>query len=70
MHLDGMARAQWRMQVYWPPRPHVLAGAGANARSSDLTPAEGEQLKKEAVLGELVQPAQVTPGPLSGARSL
>jgi len=70
MHLDGLAGAQWRMQVYWPPRPHVPAGAGANARSSDLTPAEGARLKKEAVLDELVQPAQVTPGPWSGARSL
>ena len=52
MHLDGMARAQWRMQVYWPPRPHVPAGAGANARSSDLTLSEGARLKKEAVLGD------------------
>jgi len=61
MHLDGMARARWRMQVYCLPRPDVPAGAGANAGSSDLTPAEGARLKKEAVLGELVQPAQARP---------
>jgi len=28
MHLDGMARARWRMQVYCLPRPDVPARAG------------------------------------------